>query len=332
MSDSTVSSLHVHQFGNVNQPAEKNTRLAVIFTAVMMVVEIICGYQFASMALLADGWHMSTHVFALGLSVAAYMAARKLKNDVRFTFGAWKIEVLGGYTSALFLLGVAALMVTQSVERMISPVPIDYIHAMIVAVIGLIVNLICAWLLNRGGADHHGHHHEHPHEHHDDDAQHEAREHKPHAHGDLNLRAAYLHVLADAMTSVLAIIALLGGMTIGAAWLDPVMGIVGAVLITVWSFGLIRDTARVLLDAEMNAPIVAAIRKTLTQEKGIKMTDLHVWRVGSEHHACILSVEVAGDAASSLRTPDDFKALLSCHKTLAHVTVEVNPKSAKPLA
>jgi len=292
---------HSHVFDEGNPLAERNTRWAVVLTAVTMVAEIVGGLMYNSMALLADGWHMSSHALALGLSVLAYGTARRFTHDVRFAFGTWKIEVLGGYTSALFLVGVAGLMLYQSVERLLSPTPIHYDQAIAIAMVGLLVNLACAWLLK----DDHVHHHEHGNHHH---------------HHDLNLRSAYLHVLADAATSVLAILALIGGKFWGADWLDPVMGIVGAGLVAIWAYGLLRDTGRVLLDAEMNAPVVAEIREVINSGP-IKadITDLHVWRVGKGKYACILSLAVT-DAAE----PDDFRRQLSIHEELAHVTVEIN--------
>ena len=303
---------HSHIFDEGNPLAERNTRWAVALTAVMMVVEITGGWAFNSMALLADGWHMSSHALALGLSVLAYGAARRLAKDQRFAFGTWKIEILGGYTSAVFLVGVAGLMLFQSVERLISPSQIHYNEAIAIAMVGLAVNLICAWLLH-GGQDHHGHSHGHDHHH----------AHGGHGHDhDLNLRAAYLHVLADAATSVLAIIALFGGKLWGANWLDPVMGIVGAALVAVWAWGLLRDSGRVLLDAEMDAPVVAEIHEAIEASPiAADITDLHVWRVGKGKYACIvaLSVKQAVD-------PDYFKRQLSIHEELVHITVEVNQR------
>ncbi len=260
------------------------------------------------MALLADGWHMSSHALALGLSVLAYGAARRFAHDKRFAFGTWKIEVLGGYTSAVFLVGVAGLMLYQSAERLISPSPIRYDQAIAIAVVGLLVNLACAWLLKNGHAHHHGHENHHDHAGHD------------HHHHDLNLRSAYLHVVADAATSVLAIFALFGGKLWGANWLDPVMGIVGAGLVAVWAYGLLRDTGRVLLDAEMDAPVVAEIHEVIEASPvKAEITDLHVWRVGKGKYACILSLAVT-DAVE----PDYFRRQLSIHEELVHVTVEVN--------
>ena len=310
---------HSHVFDQGNPLAERNTRWAVGLTALMMVAEIIGGWLFNSMALLADGWHMSSHALALGLSVLAYSAARRFAHDARFSFGTWKIEVLGGYTSAVFLVGVAGLMLYQSVERLISPTPISYDQAIAIAAVGLMVNLACAWLLKDGhhhGHDHHhgqGHHHEQEHNHggHEHHGQH-------HCH-DLNLRSAYLHVVADAATSVFAIFALMGGKFWGANWLDPVMGIIGAALVAIWAYGLLRDTGRVLLDAEMDVPVVAEIREVIEASPiRAEITDLHVWRVGKGKFACILSLSVS-DAAK----PEFFRKQLSVHEELVHITVEV---------
>lgn len=290
---------HTHVFDLGNPLAEKNTLRVVVLTAVMMVAEIIGGWMFNSMALLADGWHMSSHAVALGLSVLAYAYARKFAHDPRFAFGTWKIEILGGYTSALFLVGVAVFMFYESLTRLFHPSPIMFDQAIPVAIIGLLVNLVCAWLLKDG------HHHDHP-----------AHDH----HHDLNLRSAYVHVVADAATSVLAISALVGGKIWGANWLDPVMGIGGGALVLIWAYGLLRDTGRVLLDAEMNAPVVSEIRDVI---RGSPVTaeicDLHVWRVAKGKYACVLSLATMDDAS-----PDYFRERLSIHDELAHITVEIN--------
>ncbi len=298
---------HSHVFDEGNPLAERNTKWAVALTAVMMVAEISGGWIYNSMALLADGWHMSSHALALGLSVLAYAAARRYAQDSRFAFGTWKIEVLGGYTSAIFLVGVAVLMLYQSVERLIAPTPISYDQAISIAAVGLLVNLSCAWLLKGGHAHHHHGHDGHGHDAH-------------HHHQDLNLRSAYLHVLTDAATSVLAIVALFGGKMWGANWLDPVMGIVGAGLVSAWAYGLLRDTGRVLLDAEMDAPVVAEIRDVIAAAPlNVQITDLHVWRVGKGKYACILALFSEEDT-----TADYFKRLLAVHEEIVHITIELN--------
>jgi cation diffusion facilitator family transporter len=299
---------HSHVFDEGNPLAERNTLWAVILTAIMMVIEIAGGWVYNSMALLADGWHMSSHALALGLSVAAYAAARRFSSDVRFTFGTWKIEVLGSYSSAILLLLVAALMLYQSAERLIYPATIHYDQAIAIGIVGLLVNLACAWLLRNG----HGHGHDHAQGH--DHGHHHA------GHQDMNLRAAYVHVVADAATSVLAIIALFGGKLLGASWLDPVMGIVGAGLVAAWAYGLLRESGRVLLDAEMKAPVVEEIREVIAASP-IRATlcDLHVWRVGKGKYACIVSVITDEDVG-----PDYFKDQLGIHEELVHISVEVN--------
>lgn len=352
-----------HDFNEVNPLAEQRTRLVVLLTVVMMIVEIAAGWIFRSMALLADGWHMSSHAIALGLSAAAYTLARRLQRDERFAFGTWKIEILGGYTSAIFLVGVVIYMGYESVTRLIAPAPIAYDEAIGIACVGFLVNLVSAWLLaGAGGAGHghgHGHHHHgtglraasaaatpqqaaehagHGHDH-DHDAPHDHPHHHdhahPHGHGsmapeaehahahhDLNLRSAFIHVAADAATSVLAIGALLGGKYLGLRWLDPAMGIIGSVVVAAWAFSLLRDTGRVLLDAEMDAPVVAGIRDALCRCRvPATIEDLHVWRVGRGKYAAVLSVETT-EAVSS----DEIRSLLAVHRELTHVTVEVNRK------
>ena len=299
-----------------NPLAEQRVRRAMWLTAVMMVVEIAGGWWFNSMAVLADGWHMSSHTLALGLAAFAYSFARRQATHGRYAFGTWKVEVLGGYTSAMLLLGIAALMIFQSIERLLKPQTIHYGEAIAIAVVGLAVNLICAWWLRDSHAHDHGRAHGDEHAH--DPAHHDGR------HADMNMRSAYVHVLADAATSVLAIVALVGGLLWGAAWLDPVMGLVGAALVAAWAAGLLRDSGRILLDAEMDAPVVAEVREVI--ERGAvpaTITDLHVWRVGRAKYAVVLSV-----ATSSGEGADYFRRALSVHEELAHVTVEVKQSNA----
>ena len=341
--------IHSHTFDEGSQAAERGTRWVMWITAVMMVFEIAAGWWYNSMALLADGWHMSSHAVALGLSAFAYAAARKYALDPRFAFGTWKIEVLAGFTSALFLLGVAAWMVLGSVERLLDSKPIHYQEAIVIAVIGLVVTLVCALILGRSHEDHghshaghghshagHGHSHAghshagHAHKAHAHDTQpvrHHAHEAKASAgqaaqHADLNLKSAYLHVLADAATSVLAIIALIGGLLWGWSWLDPVMGIVGAIMVALWAKGLIIETGKVLLDREMDHPVVDEIREVLEAESDAghtRVVDLHVWRVGKQVYSCALSV-VTHDVHL---TPELVRQKLSVHEEIVHCTIEI---------
>lgn len=388
----------IHSFTQGNPVAERRTRWVMWLTLVMMVLEIAGGWIFNSMALMADGWHMSSHAFALGLTVFAYRMAARYARDRRFAFGTWKMEILGGYTSALLLVGVAITMLVESVERMVNPLPIGYDEAIATAVLGLAVNLVSAWMLkddhshghDHGPAhthgssasagqaahdhDHHAHHpadanaHDHDHAH---ATSHGHDEHAHGAHADLNLRAAYIHVLTDAATSILAILALFGGKWWGASWLDPLMGIVGAVLVGIWAKGLLRDCARVLLDAEMDNPLTERIARTLTRAAmPVKVLDLHLWRVANDKYACIVALQVASPAVTpppvvdvaaqddgSLGSgspttegghhhhdvdagwqprpaPDYFRRLLSTHPELVHITVEVDvvAASGKPAA
>ena len=309
---------HVHVYDLHDPVAERRTRQVMWLTAAMMVVEIVAGTVFGSMALLADGWHMSSHALALGVSAGAYALARRHARDPRFSFGTWKIEVLGGYTSAVFLLGVAGYMAYESVRRLFVPAPIHYGEAIPIAVLGLVVNIVSAWLLSTGAR---GHGHDDGHAHAHDHARRHDRHDGAHAHHDLNLRAAYLHVIADAATSVLAIAALAGGLWLGLDWLDPLMGLVGTVLVGRWAIGLLRDTGRILLDAEMDAPVVAEIREIIRElPEPARLRDLHVWRVGKGKFACILSLE--GDGRLD---PDEVRRRLAMHDELVHVTVEVVP-------
>jgi cation diffusion facilitator family transporter len=303
--------LHAHVFDLHNPTAERRTRQVMWLTAIMMVVEIVTGTLFGSMALLADGWHMSSHALALGVSAGAYALARRHVDNPRFAFGTWKIEVLGGYTSAVLLMAVAGYMGFESIVRLVNPTTIQFDQAILVAVIGLVVNVVSAWALSTGTHHAHDHagagaHHAHGHGHH---------------HHDLNLRSAYLHVVADAVTSVLAIVALLGGKYFGATWMDPVMGLVGTVLVGRWAVSLLRDSGRVLLDAEMDAPVVNEIREVIHElDPAAVLRDLHVWRVGKGKYACIVSLAPARAMTSAV-----VRDALSIHEELVHVTVEFAP-------
>lgn len=308
---------HDHVFDQGNPAAERSTRLVMWITAVTMVVEIVAGWWFNSMALLADGWHMSSHALAIGLSAFAYAAARRYAGDPRFAFGTWKIEILGGFASALFLLGVAAFMVAASLARIIEPQEIHYQEAIVIAGIGLAVNIACALILGKAHQHDHGHDHDAAHDH-----GHGLTAAGPDEHHDLNLRAAYLHVIADAATSVLAIAALCGGWWWGWAWLDPAMGLVGAVLVGTWARNLLAQTATVLLDREMDHPVVAEIRaavETGPEAGDTRITDLHVWRVGKDAFACALTV-VTHDAGL---TPAAIRNRLAQHAEIRHATIEI---------
>ena len=301
---------HDHVFDRGNHAAEKGTYAVMWITAAMMIVEIVAGWRFNSMALLADGWHMSSHAIALGLSAFAYTAARRYARDPRFAFGTWKIEVLGGFASATLLLGIAAMMVFASVERLVSPQPIHYQEAILVAALGLVVNIVCAMIL--GGAHNHRH-----------GKIHAGHDHDRHHHHDLNLKSAYLHVISDAATSVLAIIALTGGWIYGWSWLDPVIGIFGAVLVAIWAKNILGETGKVLLDREMDYPFVAEIRKTVETGPSAgdtRIADLHVWRVAKGSYSCALSV-VTHDPAL---TPGRVRQQLSRHQEIVHTTIEIH--------
>ena len=310
-SDDLSDWTHDHAFDSNSEVAERSTRLVMWITVVTMFVEILAGWAFNSMSLLADGWHMSSHALAIGLSAMAYAAARTYANDPRFAFGTWKIEILAGFASALFLLGVALTMVIGSLERLISPQAIQFEEAIIVGVLGLAVNLVCAYIL---GQAHHQHGHGPGHAH-------SAHEHHPHHH-DLNLKSAYFHVVADAFTSVLAIVALVGGWLYGWAWLDPVMGIVGAVLVALWAKSLILETAKVLLDREMDHPVVQEIKEAVEADGQTRVTDLHVWRVGKKVYSCALTA-VTQDAQL---TPNMLRERLAVHEEIIHSTIELHQR------
>jgi len=317
MSETAQPWHHSHEFHRQSESAERGTRAVLWITLVTMVLEITAGWYLGSMALLADGWHMGSHAAAIGVSALAYAVSRRLKEDRSFAFGTWKIEVLGGFSSALFLLGVAALMAIASVQRLFDPQAIQFREAIAVAILGLLVNVVCAIILGRVHRHDHGHAHGHGHGH-----DHGSHDHPPH-HDDLNLRSAYLHVLADALTSVLAIVALVGGWIWGWVWLDPVMGIVGAVLVAIWARRLIADTSRVLLDREMDHPVVQEIREVIDELPGAgqtRLTDLHVWRVARDAYACALTLV----SVDPTLTPERVRLALSVHAELVHCTIEIH--------
>lgn len=290
---------HDHVFDqDVVRPGENRTLIVVIVTAVMMVVEIGAGLAFGSMALLADGLHMASHAAALGIAFLAYVVARRLAADQRFSFGTGKLNSLAGFASAVLLFGFAALMVTESAARFFHPVAISYDHALIVAVVGLVVNGASAWIF-ASTPHHHGGDHGHRHDH--------------------NLRAAYLHVLADALTSVLAIVALLAAKFYGANWLDPFMGFVGAALVARWSYGLIRDSANVLLDRQAGAKTLSAIRQSVESDTADRVTDLHCWSIGHGIYAADLAV-----VSDAPRPPEEYKSRIPPGLGVVHATVEVH--------
>lgn len=300
---------HEHNFlGRNHQRNERRVWLVIALTASMMVIEITAGTIYGSMALVADGWHMSTHAGAMLITALAYLYARRHLGDARFSFGTGKLGDLGGFASAIVLALIALLIGWESLLRLANPISISFEQAIAVAVIGLVVNLVCAWLLRDDHSHHHhGHHHDHRHEHENHD---QAR--------DNNLRAAYVHVLADALTSILAIVALLLGSIYGWLWADPVMGVVGAMVIARWSWGLIRDSSAVLLDRTPDDDdLPKEIREALETDTD-RIVDLHVWQVGPGHHAAIVSL-----VSSEPREPSDYRTRLAQIHELSHVTVEV---------
>ncbi|MGH7336173.1 MAG: CDF family Co(II)/Ni(II) efflux transporter DmeF [Myxococcota bacterium] len=291
---------HEHSFGtDARTQGERRTRWVVAVTFTMMVVEIIAGMMFGSMALLADGWHMGTHAAALSVAVFAYAYARGHARDSRYSFGTGKVGALGGFASAVGLAVVALMVLAESLLRLAAPVAIRFDEAIGVAVVGLAVNVTCALLLRE--------HEDPPH-----------TERGAHHHHDHNLRAAYLHVLADGLTSLLAILALGTGKLLGWTWMDPLMGIVGALVIARWSVALLRDTSGVLLDAEVAEERNLAIRAAVESDADNRVVDLHLWRVGPRHLAAIVSV-----VTHEPRDPAHYKRLLAPFRDLVHVTVEV---------
>lgn len=293
---------HSHDFTLIHEKGELRTKQVLFLTVITMVVEILAGTVFGSMALLADGWHMGTHAAAFTITIFAYRYSQKHSADRRFTFGTGKVSVLGGFASAVVLGVVALLMVIESTHRLFDPQIIHFNEAIAVAVLGLTVNLICAVLL-------HGHH-SHSHNH---DLDHD------HQHTDHNIRGAYLHVIADALTSVLAIVALFFGKYFGWNWLDPVIGIVGALVITRWALGLLNDTSSILLDNNIDIKRKQEIKKVIEMDSDNRVSDIHVWKVGPVDYAAMISI-----VTHFPRNPEYYKKLLHGFHELSHMTVEVN--------
>ena len=292
---------HEHDFTSIDPANERKTLSVVLLTAGMMGLEIAAGALFGSMALLADGWHMGTHAAALGITLFAYRYARRYARNPRYTFGAGKISVLGGFTSAVVLQVVAILMGIESIGRLFAPQTIRFGEAIAVAVVGLAVNLLSVRLLGTEA-----HHHEHEEDEHDH-------------HEDHNLKAAYLHVLADALTSVLAIIALAAGSFLGWVWPDALMGIVGSLVISRWAIGLLRETGHILLDEQASEELVAKVRALLEADADTRVADLHVWQVSERDAAAIVSV-----VTHYPRPASHYRCLLTSLPALAHITIEVN--------
>ncbi len=297
---------HPHSFKVENEKGERRTLLVIIITVSMMFIEIGAGYLFGSMALLADGWHMGTHAAALSITVFAYSYARRHADNPQYSFSTGKVGVLGGFASAVVLVVIALLMGGESLKRLSVPVQIQFNEAIGVAVLGLAVNLLCAFLLNAG--------HSHDHDNHDGDHRH-----------DHNLQAAYLHVLADALTSFLAIFALLTGKHFGWVWMDPLMGIVGALVIIRWSYHLLSSTSKILLDRETVPHLAEKIRTTIEADADNLVADLHVWQVSPHNLSVILTV-----VTHFPQEPDHYKALLQDFIGEAHITVEVQKCESEP--
>ncbi len=300
---------HSHDFVSHNHKGERRTYYVLLLTIVTMLAEIIAGTIYGSMALLADGWHMGTHAAAFMITLFAYRYARKYANTDKFAFRAGKVPVLGGFTSAIALGLVALIMLVESVHRLFSPQQIQFNEAIFVAVIGLIVNVVSVFLLKD---DHHHEHHSHSHSH----SQHDANKHDH--HDDHNLKAAYFHVLADALTSLLAIMALFCGKYFGFNWMDAAMGIVGAVIITRWAYGLMQQTSPILLDASIESQYRQQIVETLEQDKDSQVGDIHIWKISADHYAAAISVVTSTPAEVT-----HYKQLLRNFDKLNHLTTEV---------
>lgn len=297
---------HEHNFGGDTASAERRTRRVMVLTGAMMLVEIVAGYFFHSMALVADGWHMGTHLAAFVLAALAYAYGRRHARDARFTFGTGKVGVLGAMTSAIILSLIALVIAADSIHRLIVPQAIHFREAILIAAVGLVVNLVSALML-KDDHHHHGHGHDHGA--------------APHGHGhhhDLNLKAAYVHVLADTLTALGAVVALSAGYFLGWVWLDPAMGLVGTVVILSWAYTLLRDTGSILLDrVPASSDLPEVIREGIESDGDSKITDLHIWQVGLNKFAAIVSV-----VAHRPKTADEYRDLLKIHEELVHVNIE----------
>jgi cation diffusion facilitator family transporter len=377
--------IHQHNFTSVNEQNVKRTWYVLVITVITMAIEVIAGTIYGSMALLADGWHMGTHAAAFCITLFTYSYAKKHANSDRFSFGVGKVGVLGGYTSAIALAIVAIIMLVESLHRLWSPIEIQFNQSILVAIVGLVVNIASMFILGhehhghdhgdhkhhshkhddhklhshehddheRHSIEHHSHEHDdhklhshehddhklHSHEHddhklhsheHDDHERHshEHDDHKLHSHehddhehhsgNDHNLKAAYFHVLADALTSVLAICALLVGKFLGWYWLDPIMGVVGAVVITKWALGLMKQTSPILLDENIDEDYQLDIVNTINDEQ-TKVTDIHIWRISADHYSASIAICTSTDT-----NVESFKHLLNKFDKLSHLTIEVN--------
>lgn len=297
--------LHTHDFYVKNEKGEQRTQYVLILTAITMFAEITAGSIFGSMALLADGWHMGTHVAAFLITIYAYRYAHKHAKNPAYAFGTGKVGVLGGFASAVALAVVALVMLVESLQRIIDPQIIQFNAAIFVAAIGLLINIVSAFLLKD----------DHAHDHHND------QDH----HHDHNLQAAYMHVLADALTSLLAIVALMSGKYFGWNWLDPVVGIVGAIIITRWSYGLLKQTSPILLDGSIDQGYQLEIRKAIEKDSDNRISDIHIWKVSASHYAAIISL-----VTHFPKPAECYKELLRDFHKLSHVTIEVHGCESEP--
>lgn len=304
--ESSVEWEHSHNFGLDNKHNANKVKIVFWLTTIIMILEITAGVWSGSMALLADGWHMGTHSAAFLITIFAYSYAKKHANNKDFSFGTGKVNYLGGFASAVALAIVALIMGLESVHRLIQPQAIHFNEAIVVAIIGLIVNVVSVFVLHD---DHHHHDHDHDHDHtHNND------------HHDHNLKAAYFHVLADTLTSLLAIVALLAGKYFGLIWMDALMGIVGAVVIARWSYGLIKESSQVLLDKSDNPSMLTDVIDIVTADKGTLIRDIHLWKIASGHQSLILSLEV-----NNTNDISDYKQHIQQKlPQITHISIEIN--------